>query len=584
MDLKKKFLQNIHSSIQTNNIAELKALLSAYSYYDLDDNDFYLVCLAYHKVSDYITSNKLILEKSKIINDVKLKRKFIRLEIFNLFFLFRYDEIKSKIKLSLHFSYDPEIIRIYYLICKNVNDYTNFLKDIKKNISQNKPTVENSSVLINFMTNNAEYKLLGFLLLRIFKFNKNNKFILEQLAVNYFLQKKYFLSKKYYKKLLFYSTSSDIFLNLAIISNYLRENKECENYLNSSLHKNPNNFKAIDLQISLKSNIISETYISDLLKKEETVPGSPTLEYLQYALARVFEVKKNYKNSYKYFSKANRIKDTITFNVDKIVKESDFFINYFGKAEKSLSNDLLDTNKIPIFIVGLPRSGTTLVEHILGAHPLVQHFGETNYFYKNFKFLFNVYELDKNETIFSNYKTEDYLNFGRLYLSYFNLVKGKTYFTDKMPFNFYYLGLIKRVLPNSKIIITKRDYRDTAISILKNNFGLDMNFAYNEKKVFDYIKNYHRTIKSWKEILQNNLFEIDYENLINDPDNNVRSLLKFVNLDYNPLCLNFYKKKLSSDTVSTNQVTKNFYDSSVGSWKNFYDFSPNFFDSLKDIK
>ena len=585
MDLKKKFLQDLKSSLSSNNLDNIKSLLSFYSYYDLDDNEFYLVCLAFHKINDFVTSNKLILEKAKVVHNINLKKKFIRLEIFNLFFLLKYDEIRGKIQLSLHFSYDPEVIRIYYLTCKNIRDYNNFLHDVKKNISTNLPTVQESSILIKFLQDNFEHELLRCLLLRIFRFNKNNEFLLEQLAINYFLQKKYFLAKKYYKRLLVFKNTSDNLLNLAIISNFLREAKECEHYLTSCIKQEPDNFKALDLQISLKPNDVSETYISNLENIEKLSTNHKNLEYLFFSLARIFEAKKDYSKSYMYFSKANAIKDKESvFDTEKIIKESNFFINYFGKSNELSPDKKINNNKNPIFIVGLPRSGTTLIEHVLGAHPKVQHFGETSYFYKNFKFLFNIYDLDKNKNILGSYKTEDYLDYGNLYLNYFNLTTGKTHFTDKMPFNFYYLGLIKRALPNSKIIITKRDYRDTALSILKNNFAQNISFAYSENKIFNYIKNYHKTIESWKKIFDNELFEIDYENLIQNPDDNVRSLLKFINLDYDSSCLDFYKKKLSSDTVSTNQVTKNFYDSSVGSWKNFYDYSPSFFDSLKDIK
>ena len=122
---------------------------------------------------------------------------------------------------------------------------------------------------------------------------------------------------------------------------------------------------------------------------------------LYFAIANIYEKQNNYLKASQYIEKANFLKNkNLLFSIERVKKESDFFLANFHDAKISVSKDLQNTTKTPIFIIGLPRSGTTLVEHILGAHKNVQHFGETNYFFKNFKFFIDIYNLGKKSKYF----------------------------------------------------------------------------------------------------------------------------------------------------------------------------------------
>ena len=586
MNIKKKFLEDIKQGLQSNNQTILKNNLDNFSYYQLNDKEYYLVCLGFNKIGDFLKSNNLITAKSKLINDLSLRNKFLRLEIFNFFFLNDQKEARIKILLSLECNFDPEVVRIFYLLSKNINDYKFFLIKTKKAIFSNKPDFNECQILISFLEQNQEFEILGFLLAKIYKKNKSNIYILELIAKNYFILKKYRLSKVYYKKLTLLAKNANFFLDMAIVSNYLRETDDCNRYISLCLEMDPYNTKALALSFSVgntKEDISKSIFsLEDAQKTKSNEVGKAPL---YFAIAKIYESQKNYAKSYDCLDVANKLKNQhVTFDIDKIKKEGDFFLNHFKYLETEPVKNTHQLSKTPIFIIGLPRSGTTLVEHILGSHEVVQHFGETSYFFKNFKFLFNVYHLNENDNLLKKNTELDYLNYGKCYLDYFSLKKNKTHFTDKMPFNFFYLGLIKKTLPHAKIIFCSRDYRDVGLSIFKNDFGLDMNFAYNQQNIISYIKVFNAIIAQWKNNLGSNLFEVNYENLIKNPEKHVSTILKFCDLDYDPDCLNFYKKKLSSDTVSTNQVTSNFYDSSVENWKNFYPYDKVFFDSLSEIK
>ena len=446
--------------------------------------------------------------------------------------------------------------------------------------------MQSCSKLIDFLKQNQEFEVLGFLLIRLFKNDKKNINLLYTIARNYFSLKKYYLAKIYYIKIIKLAPDSNLFLDIAILCNYLRQKDEYKSYISKALVKDPKNIKAITLLTNIdkeKSKYSNNIQMLEEISNTELDDANKAILY--FAIANIYEKQNNYLKASEYIEKANFLKNKkLHFSIERVKKEGDFFLGNFHDAKISVSKDLQNTNKTPIFIIGLPRSGTTLVEHILGAHKSVQHFGETNYFFKNFKFFIDIYNLEKNQNILKNYTEQDYLKYGKRYMDYFSLLKHKTHFTDKMPFNFFYVSLIKKTIPHSKIIFCSRDYCDIGLSIYKNDFALNLDFAYDQKNIIDYVTAFDSIMMQWKKKPGLEIHEIKYEDLIRDPETHVSSLLDFCNLEFDQDCLHFYKKQLTSDTVSTNQVTNNFYDSSIGVWKNYYPYYKSFFDSLLEFK
>jgi hypothetical protein len=583
--IKEKFILNLTNSLKKKNITLLSNTLINFPYYPLNDSEYYLVCLGFNKIKNFLKSNQLIAEKIDSIREFSLKRKLIRLEIFNYFFLQNLKECRYKILQSLDYGFDPEIIRIFYLTCKNIEDYKFFLATTKKVILSQDLNLKECAVLINFLKENKEYEILALLLAILYKKDKSNVYLLTSIAKNYFILRKYNLSKIYYEKLIICSSDQEFLIDLAIVCNYLRKFEVSKHYISQCLKKDPANLRAIVFAegIGAKNNLKEDSNILAFLNKKNI--DTKDKASLHFTMGQRYESEKDYKSALEHFDEANKLKNLhINFDILKVKNEGDFFLKNFNRIEIKNNKFSNEHNKTPIFIVGLPRSGTTLVEHVLGSHNKVQHFGETINFFRNFKFLFNIYDLEKNEKLFSSYTDADYLNYGKLYLEYFPLKKNKSYFTDKMPFNFFYLGLIKRTLPQSKIIICSRDYRDVGLSIYKNDFALDVNFAYKKENIIDYIKIYNSIICEWKNMLGDNIFEINYEKLIYDPHKEVSAMLSYCELDFDQACLEFYKKKLSTDTLSASQVTNDFYDKSIKSWKNFYPYDNTFFDLLSEIK
>ena len=584
MSIKKKFILKLKAALKEKNLFSLNKLLENHKYYLLDDGEYYLVCLGYNALGNYKKSNELILDRKDFINALNVKK----LQIINLYSLNLKDEAKDKALVFFRHRYDSDLVKVLYLCSNCLEDYKSFLKIVKKSLTTSVLQLKENLSLIHFLKQNNENEILGHILLRILKKNKLDYFTIELIAENYFALKKYKLSKIYYLKLNdFKKENSNIYLNISIISNYLGQKEESIKYLRQAINFDNSNSKALEFCTEIcKPN--EELYPDiEQLKKIETKKKDPIEQSnINFAIAKIYEKNKLFKQAYFFFEKANLIKQKYNkFNIDTVKKEADFFLNNFSHYKISENEILKSTNnKVPIFIVGMPRSGTTLIEHILAAHSKVQHFGETNYFFKNLKFFIDIYNLDKNSKILSEYSDTDYIDYGHLYKSYFKLRKNKTHFTDKMPFNFFYLGFIKKSLPNSKIILCSRDSRDIAISIYKNNFALNVPFSNCKDSIVDYLKVYYETVKKWKDILANDIYEINYEKLIEDPENQIKIMLDFCQLGYEKDSLYFYNKNLTTDTLSTNQVNKSFYKTSIKNWEKYYNQDPLFFDSLSKLK
>ena len=155
--------------------------------------------------------------------------------------------------------------------------------------------------------------------------------------------------------------------------------------------------------------------------------------------------------------------------------------------------------------------------------------------------------------------------------------------TDKLTVNFKWIGLIKLLFPNSKIIHCKRNSKDTCLSIFKNYFvNSDLKYAYNLNEISNYYNFYNDLMDHWKNIFPEFIYEVEYEKVIKNTELEIRKLLKTLNLNWNPKCLQFYKTKRTVKTTRDTQIRNKIYKSSVDTWKNFQPFMGNFFKDLPD--
>ena len=155
--------------------------------------------------------------------------------------------------------------------------------------------------------------------------------------------------------------------------------------------------------------------------------------------------------------------------------------------------------------------------------------------------------------------------------------------TDKAPLNFRWIGFIKIFFPNAKIVHCKREAKDNCLSLYKNIFDENQNWTYNTTDILNYYKNYKNLMDFWKMKLPNFIYNCSYENIITNPDIEIKNLIEFCGLEWESQCLEFYKSKRAIKTVSVAQARKPLYKTSISSSANYAPFLIDFFDKLDSL-
>ena len=297
--------------------------------------------------------------------------------------------------------------------------------------------------------------------------------------------------------------------------------------------------------------------------------------HLAFALSKAFEDLKDYPQAFNYMAAGNRLRYA-TFNY-RVDSDADLFANiietFTREAISKLQVNAESSNK-PIFVIGMPRSGTSLVEKILSSHSDVHGAGEIDTFYSLGANLFlnpdKRYQFDPLDS----YPKDKFETLGKAYIEQIDLLdKQARRITDKLPFNFMMAGLIKIALPNAKIIHCTRDAEDNCLSIYKTNFATESyRFAYDLKTVGQFHNLYQMLMNHWHESMPGVIYDISYEALTQNPEHEIRELLSACDLEWQDSCLEFNKSAGLVKTASYYQVRQPMYTSSVKLWENYREF------------
>ena len=226
----------------------------------------------------------------------------------------------------------------------------------------------------------------------------------------------------------------------------------------------------------------------------------------------------------------------------------------------------------PIFILGLPRAGSTLIEQILSSHSLIEGTQEHHNIMTIGRKIRSINNTDNYTDSLFELKDEDILEYGNKYINETMWSrKEKNFFIDKMPNNFPYIGLIKMILPNAKIIDARRNPLDGCFSCFKQFFAKGQHFTYDLDDIARYYKDYERIMLFWNSIFPDSIYKISYEDVIENPESEVKKLLNYLELDFEESCMDFYKSKRPVKTASSEQVRQPIYKSGVNYWKNYED-------------
>ena len=390
----------------------------------------------------------------------------------------------------------------------------------------------------------------------------------------------------YLSSLKFKSEISESYIHSKLSRLYLSigKNGKAKEYVDQLLNKYPNNTHYIHLYSEMADFKKDKNFISNMeeLYKKKNLSKSDLIN-LSFALGKAHDKLNNFDKAFTYFNKANKLQKTqVNFNLEDLLKLTNSIKSFFRNLNYDQIRKLGNQKKI-IFICGMPRSGTTLIEQIISTHNEVFPTGENNFlsaFIK--KNYLKGFILDQRKI------TKDIYSKNNLFDKYiFNLFNELGYtsnvFTDKSVQNFLWIGFIKIFFPNSKIILTDRNSRDVCLSIFKINFKNGfMNFAYDQQDIANFYNVYLDLISFWKEIFKDDIYVSKYEKLIDNSQFEIKEMINFCDLEWDPNCLNHHLNKSGIKTASINQARKPIYNSSKNLNKNYINKLSEMFNLLKD--
>ena len=303
--------------------------------------------------------------------------------------------------------------------------------------------------------------------------------------------------------------------------------------------------------------------LPQMLKLEaETKAENENAVCILFAIAEAYKIIKEHQLSFDYYCKGNAVRKKIEgYTRDK---EIDLFkrINLTFIERQVSPLNVPATKKTPIFIVGMPRSGTTLMEQIIASHSLVEGAGELEYLSKS------INDCLWNSNVISNNQLQLVRD---QYLKQVSRIEAKNgYFTDKMPLNFRWIGFILSAFPEAKIIHIKRDPMATIWSAFTKNFpAKGMLYSFNLDDAVNYYGLYNELMRRYERQYPGQLLHVDYEYLTENQEQETKRILDYIGLEYEPQCLDFYKNKSAVKTASLMQVRNKMYTGSSKAWSSF---------------
>lgn len=304
-----------------------------------------------------------------------------------------------------------------------------------------------------------------------------------------------------------------------------------------------------------------------------------------FALARVYDKAGDYPVAFRYLQDANRLKRTdMDYSIDEDAAIArgimalftlDFLTRYSGKSACDLA---------PIFVLGMPRSGTTLTEQMLASHSQVQGGGELPGITRVAKELGSTWESRGNLAPGSDAMVaQDFQRAAARYMDMTShLWRKSSRFTDKMPMNLLHIGIIHLLFPKAKIIYCRRNPAATCFSCYQILFGKgNILYSYDLTEIGRFYRIHERIMEHWRTVLPGRVLEVAYEDLVEQPEAGIRRILTFCGLDFEPACLDFHNLKRPVATASLAQVRKPIYKNAINHWKNYQAFLGPLFDALE---
>jgi hypothetical protein len=301
-------------------------------------------------------------------------------------------------------------------------------------------------------------------------------------------------------------------------------------------------------------------------------PRSEETIALNFALGKIYDDLERYDEAFRHYKLGNDLKrERHSYSLDSVKNRYSEIINYFDPRHFDWLRELSSDSDVPVLVVGMPRSGTTLIEQIISSHPRADGAGELQYFPSVVQQLPHVlgstqpypkclaaFDKKSATTITSNY-----LELLRRHSTHGLRV------TDKLPGNFVNLGLFASLFPHGRIISCRRDPVDMALSIYFQYFADKHDYAWDLVHIASHYAEYDRLMRHWQSLFPEMIMEIQYADTVRDVERVARDLMAFCELPWDAQVLNFYETKRDVKTASSWQVRQPIYNRSLARWKHY---------------
>ncbi len=364
---------------------------------------------------------------------------------------------------------------------------------------------------------------------------------------------------------------------LATISQAGGDMENARALLDQALEIEPDNVAALGLRVALDPAEIDSPYFNKLeAVLEEPVRSPDDRNRAAFALAKMYDDIGDYKRAFEAAEAGNQARRAMP-DMASSTADLDRFEQFVDRTIELIDRPFLDSqssgtaSERPIFIVGMPRSGSTLIESILAAHPDISAGGEALWLERS--------KQRAEENLGMPYPdcasamSGDLAgNLGEHYLAQQGASVGDAKrLTDKMLLNFQLLGLVAQILPNARVVHCLRDPRDTCLSCFMTNFTDGLPYTTDLEQLIRFYRAYERLMDHWRVALPLSMMEVYYEDLVSDQESESKALIEFCDLPWDEACLNFQSAAGYVLTASDRQVRQEVYQTSVGRWRQYAD-------------
>jgi len=364
------------------------------------------------------------------------------------------------------------------------------------------------------------------------------------------------------------------YYNVACLQRSLGDLEQAEENFDAAIQRDPADYESWKIRSDLRRQTVERNHVDEL---ERLLAGNIEEErgqvQVRYALAKEFEDLGEAEKSFEQLKSGSDLRRKLMqYDVGRDLETIETIKQTFGDEVFRGSSEC-SSNAEPIFVLGLPRTGTTLVERILASHSDVFAAGELNNFAAQLMTMMRRQNAGKQvsrDEIVASSASLDFKKLGESYIDSTRPFTGKSArFIDKMPLNYLYVGLIHLALPNATIVNLQRDPMDTCYAIYKQLFVDAYPFSYQLEELAKYYVAYHGLMEHWNSILPGVVHTVKYEELVDDLETKARQLLAASNLDWQPQCLKFHENREASTTASTAQIRRPVYKTSIGKWRDY---------------